>query len=99
MAEATRWSGEELQLRSAGAAAQAEFMQGVILPALDGLLGGEEWAQWAADLDCLRVDPGQLQQMLEANHAWRQERAAARAAKDALLAEAAAAEHRDGAEA
>lgn len=99
VAESTKWTGETLELREQGAAAQQAFLQAVILPALDGLLGGEEWERWAADIDLLRVDPAELQLLLEANQTWRQERAAARAVKDALLAEAAAAEHRDGAEA
>lgn len=89
-----------LELRAGGAAAQQAFLRGVMLPALDGLLAGEEWRQWADDLDLLRVDPAELQAFLAANRAWRADRAAAKAAKaEALLAEAAAAEHRDGAEA
>ena len=50
-AEAARWTGETLELKERGAAAQRSFLQQVMHPALDQMLAGEEWAQWCTDLD------------------------------------------------
>lgn len=91
-AVAAQWSGETLELRECGAAAQQQFLQEVMLPALNGLLAGDEWAQWQRDLDTMWYDERELQQLLEAFASWREERRAAKAA--VLLEEAAALEAR-----
>lgn len=91
-AAAARWTGDTLELRERGAAAQQQFLSDVMLPALDGLLAGEEWAQWQRDLDALWYDEHELQQLLGTFASWREERRAARVA--AALEEAAAREVR-----
>ncbi|KAL4448956.1 hypothetical protein ABPG77_007673 [Micractinium sp. CCAP 211/92] len=92
-AAAAQWTGDTLELRERGAAAQQEFLREVMLPALDGLLAGEEWAQWQRDLDALWYDERELQQLLGSFASWREERRAMKVA--ALLQEAAAQHARD----
>jgi hypothetical protein len=76
-AAAAQWTGEVLQLKEQGVAAQRQFLQEAMLPALDSLLAGEEWHQWEQDLDRLWCDEGQVAEVLEAHAAWRRQREAA----------------------
>ncbi|KAL4422713.1 hypothetical protein ABPG75_008910 [Micractinium tetrahymenae] len=91
-AAAAQWSGDTLELRERGTAAQHRFLRDVMLPALDGLLAGDEWAQWQRDLDALWYDEGELRQLLGTFATWREERRAAKL--EAALEEAAAREAR-----
>ncbi|PRW32888.1 tRNA pseudouridine synthase [Chlorella sorokiniana] len=77
VAAAAQWTGDTLQLREAGQAAQQAFLQEVMLPALNGLLAGEEWQYWATDLDRLWVDEAQLEELLSAYRAQQERKAAA----------------------
>ncbi|PSC73076.1 tRNA pseudouridine synthase [Micractinium conductrix] len=92
-AEAARWTGETLELKERGAAAQRSFLQQVMHPALDQMLAGEEWAQWCTDLDRLWCDPDELQEMLSTHATWRAARQEAKV--QAMLEEAAALENRE----
>lgn len=93
-ASAAQWTGEALELREGGQAARQAFLDSCMLPALDGLLAGEEWRQWEADLERMHCDPDQLAALLATHAAWRQQRVAAKL--EGALREAAAQEHRDG---
>lgn len=90
-AAAAQWTGETLELRERGSAAQRQFLEGVMLPALDGLLAGEEWAQWEADLDRMWYDAGEMKEGLDTFAAWRAERRASK--MESMLQEAAALEN------
>lgn len=78
---AAQWTGEVLQLRDQGAAEQAAFLQEHMVPALDCLLGGDEWARWDADLARIWYDPAQLEELLAVHAVWRVERQAQQEAR------------------
>jgi hypothetical protein len=90
---AAQWTGEVLELRERGAAAQQAFLQGHMVPALDSLLAGEEWRRWDEDLGRIWYDPGQLQELLALHAVWRVEKQAQQEARreERLQKEAAAA--------
>lgn len=90
-AHAAQWTGDTLELKAAGAAAQQAFLRGVMLPRLDALLAGEEWAQWEVDLERMWWDEGERRQLLAAHAEWAARRAETReqARLERLLEEAA----------
>ncbi|KAI3430436.1 hypothetical protein D9Q98_005031 [Chlorella vulgaris] len=91
-AAAAQLSGSSLALREQGSAAQQAFLEGQLLPALDRLLAGEEWQRWQQDLECVRYDEGQAQELLAAHAEWLRERQASRERRQKEEAAAAAAE-------
>ncbi|EFN50538.1 hypothetical protein CHLNCDRAFT_138514 [Chlorella variabilis] len=64
-AVAAQWTGEVLQLKEQGVAAQQQFLREAMLPALDSLLASEEWRHWELDLDRLWFDNAEVQEVLE----------------------------------
>ena len=66
----------------------------VLLPAISGLLEGEEWAEWAATLQAVQWRPEDLAAFLTASAAWTANRPLSRA--DVAKAEGAAAAAAEG---
>jgi hypothetical protein len=48
-----------------------------MLPALDGLLAGEEWRRWEDDLRRLWYEEAEVEQLVEECRGWQQQRQAA----------------------
>ena len=76
------WFGDRLELRTAGAAALADFRASVLLPSLSAALDHPDWAEWDAKLDRLAYEEEGMRAFVEAGAEWRAaavERAVARA--------------------
>lgn len=94
-AAAAQWSGDTLELREQGSAAQQAFLDHSMLPALNTLLGGDEWALWGRELDAMWCDEEEMGQLLGTFRGWREERRASKVLLESMLAEAAAQQNAD----
>jgi tRNA pseudouridine38-40 synthase len=94
--QAASTSGERLSLPDEGEAQQQEFAKEWLLPAVSSLLQGNEWEEWAGDLDKLFWNEDEYEQFIREYREYRKKGDERRKAKvERLLEEAAAEENRD----